>query len=176
MRFEVGIRPETVDDYDAVRRVHTSAFGGPAEANLVDALRRTDAYIPSLSRVAVLNGDVIGHVLYSRAGIEADGTHRDALALAPLAVLPTHQRSGVGTLLMRESLQACKQEGHRIVIVLGHPEYYRRFGFRPAHLFGIRAPFPLSKPDVLMALGLTPGALDEAKGLVRYARPFYDLP
>jgi putative acetyltransferase len=99
------------------------------------------------------------------------GKLRDALALAPLAVLPSHQKRGIGTALVERGLSDARRLGHAIVIVLGHPEYYPRFGFAPAAAFGIRAPFDV-RPEAFMALALQEGALMDARGEAVYAPEF----
>lgn len=129
------IRPEQPDDVAAVRRVNEAAFGRPDEANLVDRLReRATTY---LALVAVDGGDVIGHIAFSRITMRPPQPALSTLGLAPMAVLPARQRSGVGSALVRAGLAACRQAGADAVFVLGHPTYYPRFGFRPAATHGI---------------------------------------
>lgn len=135
------IRPEADHDRDAIRRVHEAAFATPAEADLVDELRGTDAWIPGLSLVAADGDDVVGHLLMSVARLDRGG---EVLALAPIAVLPGRQGTGVGGALVREGLARAASTGHRLVVVLGHPEYYPRFGFTSARAQGILAPFEVS--------------------------------
>src|SRR5215204_5594172 len=128
---DVTIRPETPADAAAVDDVNRLAFGGDAEAALVAALR-AGGYA-RVSLVAEADEQVVGHVLFSRLPIEAGaGVVVEALALAPLAVRPSFQRRGIGTRLVGAGLRACAGQGHRIVVVLGHPEYYPRFGFSAA--------------------------------------------
>jgi putative acetyltransferase len=161
------IRPETAADHPAVRTVLERAFGQPQEAQLVDALRKGG--YARVSLVAELAGQVVGHVLLSDLRIvTADGTV-PALALAPLSVVPEHQRAGIGSQLARESLRIAKAEGHRIVIVLGHATYYPRFGFSPELALPLASPY--AGPH-FMALELVPGALKEVRGEVKYAPPF----
>ena len=115
--------------------------------------------------------ELVGHILFTRMAIKAGDRSHSALALAPLAVLPAHQRSGIGSALVKHGLAESTRLGHRIVIVLGHPEYYPRFGFLPASRFGIRAPFE-ARPEAFMALELQPGALQHVHGEVEYAPEF----
>lgn len=159
-------RQETAQDIDAVHAVVTAAFDRHDEAALVDALRADPAWLPGLSWVATADdGTVVGHALLTRCRI---GT-ADALALAPVAVLPAHHSRGAGSAVVRAALDAARSRGERIVVVLGHPEYYRRFGFVPASRYGISTAFDV--PDeALMALplaGAPPGP-----GVLRYAAPF----
>ncbi|MET9148105.1 N-acetyltransferase [Streptomyces sp. NPDC004042] len=161
-------RPETAADTAAVRDVNLAAFPTPAEADLVDALRADPtAWIDGLSLLATApDGTVTGHALLTRCHIG----DRPALALAPCAVLPAAQRTGAGSAAVRAALDAARARGEHLVVVLGHPAYYPRFGFTPASRFGIRAPFEV--PDeAMMAL-----PLDDARpvpaGTIRYAAAF----
>ena len=161
------IRDETVCDAAAIRQVHRLAFAQDDESRLVDALR-SGGYVRA-SLVAEDDGQVVGHILVSDLAIAAPGGTVAALALAPVAVLPSHQRRGIGSMLVREGLQSCREAGHAVVIVLGHPEYYPRFGFSARLAGRLRAPF--SGP-AFMALELVPGALEGVEGEVRYPPPF----
>ncbi|MCB9451561.1 MAG: N-acetyltransferase [Anaerolineaceae bacterium] len=167
------VRPESALDYPVVAAIHRVAFGGGGEVNLVAAVRQSENYIPALSLVAVLDEQVVGHILFSRCHIQGAERTVPALALAPLAMLPAYQNQAVGTALMWEGLNACRQKRHEIVIVLGHPDYYTRFGFVPASTAGIHAPFPLEDDAAFMAQGLTPGVLDGVSGMVQYP-PHFD--
>lgn len=164
------LRDETAEDYPEVHELVTAAFGQPGEARLVAALRVAGA--TTLSLVAESEGMIVGHVLYSPVTVE----HAEVplLGLAPLSVLPARQRRGVGSLLMRESLARARALGYRGVVLLGHPEYYPRFGFRPAHQFGLRCIYdaPL---EAFMALALYANGLDGIEGTVRYHAAFDTL-
>jgi putative acetyltransferase len=164
---DLVIREETPADHAAVRELNRLAFGQEDEANLVDALRA--GQYTRLSLVAERDGVVIGHLLFSRLPIESAAGTVEALPLAPVAVLPGHQRQGVASRLIRDGLMMCRQRGHRIVVVLGHAEYYPRFGFSAALAERLRSPFP---GPHFMALELVPGALDGLEGDVRYPPPF----
>jgi putative acetyltransferase len=163
------VRRERPDDVAAIRRVHEEAFGRPAEADLVDALRARGK--ATLSLVAVRGERVVGHVLFSAVTIEAGDEVTAALGLGPMAVLPAHQRAGVGSLLVRAGLEACRRAGHGCVVVLGHPEYYPRFGFVPAGRHGLAWEHP-APDEVFMVLEFRPGALTGAGGIVRYEPEF----
>ncbi|PVD05050.1 N-acetyltransferase [Streptomyces sp. CS014] len=161
-------RPETADDITAIRDINLAAFPTSGEADLVDALR-TDpkAWIDGLSLVTEgSDGTLAGHALLTRCHV--DGA--PALALAPCAVRPSAQRTGAGSAAIRAALDAARSLGENLVLVLGHPEYYPRFGFTPASRFGIRAPFDV--PDeAMMAM-----ALDDTRpvptGTVQYPAAF----
>jgi putative acetyltransferase len=155
------IRSETPADYPAIHAVNRSAFDQTDEADLVDRLRAEGAVL--LSLVADQDSAILGHVLFTRMHV-AD---TPAVALAPVAVEPAHQRQGIGAALIRRGLDVLRDAGERLVIVVGHPSYYPRFGFSAAT--GIGHPFP---PEVFMALELTPGALANVAGPVRYPPAF----
>lgn len=170
----VAIRAETVDDVAAIRAVNVAAFSRENEARLVDALRRSPGFIRELSLVADEAGRVVGHILFSAIRIRSSTSPIPALALAPMAVLPRLQNQGIGSRLVRVGLGECRRLGHRIVIVVGHPAYYPRFGFLSARAHGIEAPFPV--PDsAFLALELVPGALAEARGLIDYPPAFSEV-
>ena len=165
------IREERFDDAAAIRRVILEAFGGPAEAELVDKLRTNGKF--ALSLVAELDGQVVGHILFTVVTIEDADPCSRALGLAPLAVLIQFQRKGVGSELMHRSLERCRDLGHDAIVVVGHPEYYRKFGFLPASRYGLRCEYDVPE-DAFMALELRAGALRGKEGLVRYQPEFGD--
>ena len=140
-----SIRPELPVDLDQIHELHREAFRGPTEAELVDAIRAGADFLPELSLVAVASdGSVLGHVLVSRVGFEPDpagSPRRDALALAPLAVLPPHAGRGIGSALMHEALAVADRRDEVLIAVLGPPSFYRRFGFGPAEEAGVRSPY-----------------------------------
>ncbi|RAG81055.1 GNAT family N-acetyltransferase [Streptacidiphilus pinicola] len=166
------VRSEAPDgsEITAVRRVINAAFPTANEADLVEALRQDrDAWLPGLSVVATApDGEVVGHALLTRCHV--DGS--PALALAPVAVLPAWQRHGVGTAMIHALLDAAQAADEQLVLVLGHPAYYPRFGFVPASGYGIKPPFEV--PDeAMLALALDPGRPVPA-GSIRYAPAFGD--
>jgi putative acetyltransferase len=160
-------RPESPDDARAVRNVNLAAFPTAAEADLVDALRESDAWLDGLSIVAEDGGgNVVAHALLTRCHVGGS----PALALAPCAVLPRVQRRGAGSAAIRAALGAGNAKGEHLVVVLGHPDYYPRFGFVPASRLGIRASFDV--PDgALMALALNPDA-ETPRGTISYPAAF----
>ena len=162
------IRAEGVHDRAAITAVHEAAFGQPAEARLVEALRAAGKALVSL--VAVADGAVVGHVLFSPVTIEGLGPGA-CVGLAPLAVLPAHRRRGIGGAMVRAGLHACRSAGQAAAVVLGDPAYYSRFGFVPARQFGLSSEYD-APDDAFMALELRPGALAGANGLCRYADEF----
>ncbi|MDG6101723.1 N-acetyltransferase [Dactylosporangium aurantiacum] len=172
------IRRERPGDVDAIRAVTAAAFrgvahsappvepgGDPGEATLVSWLREDAGWIPQLSLVAIEDDRVVGHVLATRAHVEA----RPALGLGPLSVLPRRQRAGVGTALMHAALGAADALGEPLVGLLGDPAYYRRFGFVAAQPVGIAAPDPAWGDNFMVR---TLSRYDGQTGRFRYAGPF----
>jgi putative acetyltransferase len=161
------IREATPGDYAAIREINRRAFQGDVEAQLVDRLRHDGVVIASL--VAVQDGEIVGHILFSQIAIET-GEHAIAAAsLAPMAVEPDFQRRGIGSALVRHGLEVCRARGRPVVVVVGHPEYYPRFGFSAKRAGNLRGP---CSGEAWMALELVPGALDGIKGEVRYPEAF----
>jgi putative acetyltransferase len=167
------IRAEKPDDYPAIEAINLQAFGRPVEANLVHALRLS---LPraDYSRVAVLDGKPVGHILFSPIFIDTDQGAVSALALAPMAVLPEVQGRGIGSMLVREGLATLRQLGERVVVVLGHSDFYPRFGFQTASRYGIQAPFEVPDP-AFMVIELQPDALQGVQGTVRYPPAFEEV-
>ena len=162
----ISIRPESPEDRMAVRTVNHRAFGGDEEADLVERLHADGLVIASL--VAMSGGKVVGHILFSWLLVESQSRSIRAAALAPMAVLPGHQRQGIGGALIRAGLEACRNAGVEAVIVLGHQTYYPRFGFSADTALRLQAPF--SGP-AFMALELTHGVLARG-GRVEYPAAF----
>jgi putative acetyltransferase len=168
----IQIRPEQPEDVAAIRYVNEHAFNRPAEADLVDKLRQHGKV--TLSLVAVHESQIVGHILFTPVVIESTQRSTAAVGLAPMAVLPELQNRGIGALLVNAGLDECRRAGQRIVVVLGHPRYYPRFGFAPASRYGIRSEYDV--PDeVFMAIELQPGALTGCAGTVKYQPEFNDV-
>ena len=168
----IQIRPEQPDDIAAIRQVNERAFDGLTEADLVDLLRQRGKV--TLSLVAVDEAQVVGHILFSPVVIEATGQSVAAVGLAPMAVLPEWQNRGIGSRLVRAGLDECRRLGQRAAVVLGHANYYPRFGFAPASRFHIRSEYDV--PDeVFMAMELEPGALAACAGAAKYQPEFNDI-
>ncbi|MAE47275.1 MAG: GNAT family N-acetyltransferase [Planctomycetes bacterium] len=165
------IRLEKERDQRAVHAVNSSAFETRAEADLVDVLREQAR--PHISLIAEDKGIIIGHIMFSPVSLRGHPKIR-ALGLAPMAVTPRRQRQGIGTALVQAGLEHCKRGNFAFAVVLGHPRFYPRFGFRPARELGIDSEYDVP-PEVFMALELEPGALEEKSGRVRYHAAFNNL-
>lgn len=161
------IRPETGADFAAVGEVNRLAFGREQEARLVEGLR--EAGYARLSLIAVEDGRVVGHVMLSEAEIRTENGRVEALALGPVGVLPERQRKGVGSALIREALDRCARAGHRVVVLVGHPDYYPRFGFSARLAENLSSAY---SGEAFMALELAPGALSGVSGRFVFAPPF----
>ncbi|PFK37453.1 GNAT family N-acetyltransferase [Bacillus cereus] len=173
--MNIKIRQEMAKDYSRVEEVVQQAFlheefSDQKEHELVNRIRKCDAFIPELSLVAE-EKEIIGHVLLSKIQIVDGDQSVDSLALAPVSVVPDYQKKGIGSLLISNVLRKAKELGYHSVIVLGHKDYYPKFGFKPASLWHIRAPFDV--PDeVFMAMELKEHALQNVQGIVQYSEAF----
>jgi putative acetyltransferase len=162
------IRPERPDDIPGIRDVNRTAFDTAAEAALVDALRQQAS--PLVSIVATEADTVVGHIFFSPVTLLSH-PEEPIMGLAPMAVLPARQRLGIGSMLVRTGLDECRRLGFEAVVVLGHADYYPRFGFVPASSFGLVSEYDVPD-DVFMALELEPGALNHKAGTIRYHPAF----
>lgn len=174
------IRKEEAKDYEAVEKVVQRAFepvefSDKKEHELVARIRTSEAFIPELSLVAMNleNEEIIGHILFSKIKIVGEGKTAESLALAPVSVLPAYQNKGIGRRLIEEGIQAARELGYGSVIVLGHPEYYPKFGFKKASVWGIKAPFEVPD-DAFMALELIENSLKDQSGVVEYSKAFFE--
>jgi predicted N-acetyltransferase YhbS len=165
------IRGETENDYTRIREINDSAFGQKNEGRLIERLRQTESYIPELSLVAELDNEIVGHILFYPIAIHSDTSKFPSISLGPMAVTPAFQSKGIGSRLVTDGLEAAKKLGHKSVIVVGHPEYYPKFGFKRASQWNIRVPFEVPD-DAFLALELVEGELEGKRGLVEYPEEF----
>ncbi len=149
---DLSIRAETAADRAAIARVTSAAFERELEARMVDAIRASEGFVAELSLVAELETEIVGHAMLSYVGLA--GLSRRLLELGPLSVAPDHQRQGIGEALTREGLRLADERGEPLVLVLGHPTYYPRFGFRPAAELGLAPPEPDAQAEAFMAIPL----------------------
>jgi putative acetyltransferase len=166
------IREEKDQDILAIKEVNDLAFGRENESKLIEAIRNSEYFVPQLSLVAETDTqEIIGHILFSMITIETENGPFQSLALTPMAVKPKFQNKGIGSALVREGLKRCAELGYHSVVVLGHPDFYPKFGFIPASTKGIKAPFEV--PDeVFMIYETKPGSLNGVKGIVKYPEAF----
>lgn len=165
------IRAEEERDWAAVHALNASAFETPAEAGLVSALRVQAQ--PVISLVAEHAGSVVGHILFSPVTLSGH-VGLKIMGLAPMAVAPSHQRHGIGSALVRAGLERCSALGVGAVVVLGHPEYYPRFGFSPSLGFGIGSEYE-APDEAFMVAELQPGFLRGASGIIQYHAAFKNV-
>ena len=169
--MNIKLRPEQPGDYQGITRVNDIAFKRKAEGKLIEELRKADNYDSNLSIVAETEAEIIGHILFTPVSIKNKGHHYKSLALAPMSVLPEFQKRNVGKLLVIFGLQIAKESGYESVIVLGHPSYYPKLGFKRASKWSIKSPFP-APDEAFMAIELFPGSLDGISGQVIFPSAF----
>lgn len=172
--MSIEVRPETPEDFDAITTLLAEAFGQPGEARLVRSLRADGAHVPELTLVAEVDGTVVGHILFSAVVVEDPelGNSTPGLALAPMAVLPAHQRQGIGSTLVRAALERADNRPEAVVVVVGHPDYYPRFGFVAASSLSISVPWPDIPDDAVLVRPL-PAYGEGCRGVVRYPEAFH---
>lgn len=159
---------EQEKDFPVIKEINNLAFGQSGESELIENIRNTDNYIPELSLVFETEElEVLGHILFSLITIESI----PSLALAPMAVKPDFQNQGIGSLLVKEGLKRCEELGYDSVVVLGHSNFYPKFGFIPASEKGIKCPFEVPN-EAFMVFEIKPGALNHAQGTVNYPEAF----
>jgi len=168
----IEIRPEQPGDEEAIAEINRRAFGGEEEVGIIGAIRKSEFFIPELSLVAESDGRITGHIMFSTISLFREGgPQENILSLAPMAVDPEEQNRGTGSALVRAGMEKARELGHRIVIVIGHPGYYPRFGFEQARRNGFEIAFEV--PDeAFMVAGLQPEALLDAGGMVQFTAPF----
>lgn len=173
VRFEVKIRQESAADSAEVLEVIQLAFERIAESQLVEKFRQNPNYVPELSLVAEYEGHVIGHILFFPIEIKVDGEALQTLVLAPLSVHPSYQRRGVGSELAKAGLTTAKKRGYRSVLVVGHPNYYPRFGFRRASEWGLKMK-EADPPEAFMAIEFIEGGLKKSRESFRFPMELFD--
>lgn len=169
--YDIIVRQEMPTDYPSVYNINIAAFKGNEEAKLVDRLRSSNSFIPELSRVAIVDGTIVGYILFTKINIVGKDCNEDSLALAPVAVRPDWQRRGIGSKLIREGLELATQMNYKSVVVLGHADYYPRFGFIPTNKWGIKPPFEIAA-QLFMGLELQKNAFANLEGTVIYSKEF----
>ena len=164
----VTIRSEEAADVEVIHSIHRSAFPTEAEARLVDRLREGRKL--TISLIAEVKHRVVGHVAFSPVSIDPQSQAKQGVGLGPLAVLPEWQGKGIGERLITRGIEDCRRGGYSFIVVLGGPEFYERFGFRRASLFGLGNEYGVDDP--FMALELRLGGFPKVPGTVRYVKVF----
>ncbi len=174
---EITIRPESFEDLRGIDIVNIAAFEEEDEARLVTAIRHSPAYIPELSLVAEGHDRILGHLMMFKAELKRVEGSIDILALAPMSVLPSHSHRGIGSKLVTTALELARARGFPGVVVAGYPDYYSRFGFRPAVQKGLECNLPVEK-EAILVLELTPGTFEHGGSIIYPAlfQQFYQTP
>ncbi|MBN1882882.1 MAG: N-acetyltransferase [Deltaproteobacteria bacterium] len=167
----VTIRREEESDRKEVYFLTEQAFRSDEEPRLVDRIRESDDFIHELSLVAIDDDTLVGHIIFSVMTIQTEGEDIPALCLGPVSVVPEYQRRGIGSKLVRHGLAECQRLGYHIIVLVGHPEYYPRFGFRPANERGLSVDGDIP-PDAFMVYEGISGALDGVTGKVVFSPAF----
>lgn len=165
--ISVKIREEIRTDFDEIKALLENAFEGSEEADLVERIRNSTYYIPKLSLVATYRNKVVGHILLSKIKINSRNHIISSLALAPVSVLKKFQRQGIGAKLIMTGLEKATLMGYKSVILLGHSDYYPRFGFEPTSIWEIKPPFDVPEEN-FMGIELVPKGLNCGPGIVEY--------
>ncbi len=167
----ITIRSEEPADVEVIHSIHKSAFPTEAEARLVDRLREERKL--ALSLIAEVEKGVVGHVAFSPVSVDPQSPAKRGLGLGPVAVQPEWQRKGIGEQLIMRGIEDCRREGYSYMVVLGEPEYYGRFGFRRASMFGLANEYGVDDPFMVLELRL--GGLPKLPGVVKYVKVFSEL-
>ena len=176
--MDVSIRQERETDIPTVNQLIQKAFADVPESDhtehlLVPDLRKCESFVPELSIVATVENVPIGHILLTKVNIGEGENDIEALALAPVSVLPEWQGKGIGSRLILEAHHIAQTLGFGVIVLIGHAEYYPRFGYEPAHRYDIQFPFEVPAQNA-MTIGLNSDALTKVSGIVTYAKPFYN--
>ena len=172
------IRQEKEADYHSVFHLIRDAFQNEihsdrSEHYLVERLRNSKNFIPELSIVAELDNEIIGYILLTRIKIKNNKNHWNSLALAPVAVLPKLHHQGIGAKLINYAHQKAKELNFNSIVVLGHPTYYPKFGYKMLNQFSIKLPFDAPQENC-MAVELTKDSLKDVNGTVEYDKAFFE--
>lgn len=166
----VNIREECAADYDAVRIVNDRAFGAPEEGNIVEKLRNTCR--ETLSLVAVSDERIVGHIFFSPVTVGPVGRQVMGLGLAPMAVMPEFQRQGIGSFLVEDGIRRIRDTDCPFILVVGHADYYPRFGFEPARPYGLQCQWEGVPDEAFMILRLDTSRMNQVSGVARYRDEF----
>lgn len=176
--MKIKIRQEKQSDFNEVfdlikKAFITEKYKEPEEQLLVKRLRKSNAFIPELSLVAEVENKIVGHILLTKLKIKNGQEEFGSLALAPVSVIPEYQGNGIGGQLIKNAHKIAIELGYESVVLLGHENYYPRFGYKQADTFGIELPFDVPKENC-MAIELVHGGLKNVSGTVEYPKEFND--
>ncbi|MBK7214647.1 MAG: N-acetyltransferase [Bacteroidales bacterium] len=172
--MKIKVRPEARSESEIITQINDMAFGREDEGNLVNSLKKRLEFIPELSFIALFGDQPVGHLLLFPVIIKGESSNYKTLSLAPMSVMPEFQGLGIGSELIKTGLAKAKELGYKSVVVLGHADYYPKFGFTPASAWKITSPF--EAPDEnFMAIELIEGALTGKSGVIEYPNDFYKL-
>ena len=163
------VRPETPDNIDSIHYVNEQAFGQKDESMLIEKLRNRG--VLAISLVAIQDGEIVGHIAFSSVVVESEDSSFEVIALGPMAVLPMYQHKGIGSQMVLAGLEECRRLIQEVIVVLGHPDYYPRFGFVLAKPKGIACEFEVPE-EAWMILELREEALAGRRGMVRFQPEF----
>ena len=165
----MNIRDEKISDKEDIWKLNSAVFETEAEANLVNALR--DSGCEFISLVAETKEKIVGHILFTPVKLTGNENKLKIMGLAPMAVMNQYQNRGIGSKLVKAGLEHCRLLGYDAVVVLGHPNYYPKFGFTPSIKYGIKSEYNVSD-EVFMILELSPESLRDQKGIIKYHKEF----
>ncbi len=163
------IRSENSQDYEGVYQLYCQIFRRNSEAELVNHLRKNNEIFCAL--VAIIEDTIIGHILFSPVRIASSPDGLKSLGLAPLGVLPLYQKQGIGSALVSQGLKDCEQQQQDLIVVLGYPDFYQRFGFKTALQSNLGLPYSVPE-EAFMVKELTTGILTRCQGNVYYSSQF----
>jgi putative acetyltransferase len=170
--MEIRIRQEIEEDYKRVYEINEMAFGQENESKLIEKIRKGPNFVPELSLVAEKDNTIVGHILFSKIKIVGESEY-ETLMLAPLAVVPELQKQGIGGKLIKKGIENAIELGFESIIVVGHKDYYPKFGFQKASKWGIQS--SIEVPDeAFMAIELTEKALENRAGVVQFPQEFME--
>lgn len=174
----MNIRKEENKDYKSVFKLIENAFENEVytdhkEQFLVERLRKSESFVPELSLVAEIDGEIVGYVLLTKIKIANNNFQKTSLALAPIAVLKKYQGKGIGGKLILEAHRKASELGFGSVILLGHEKYYPKFGYKMTKNYGIKLPFDVPDENCML-IELTENALKDVSGIVEYPKEFYE--
>lgn len=171
--MDIKIRTERQNDYKEIKKINDLAFGQENEGKMIESLRKTLDYNASLSLVAEIKNKIVGHILFYPVKIKNEKEEYIVLSLAPLAVHPQYQNKGVGSKLVKRGIKSAKETNFDIILVVGHPKYYPRFGFKPASNWKIKLPID-APDDAVLVLELKDNSLNNCSGIVEFPKEYYE--